>query len=67
MGLCIPRGVDLIAAVLAVRKAGGAYVALDPEYPADRLAHMIAPVHAGIVLTHSSVADRIPSAPRVFP
>ncbi|WP_194292342.1 condensation domain-containing protein, partial [Streptomyces jumonjinensis] len=40
VGLCLPRGVDMVVALLAVWKAGGAYVPLDPEYPAGRLAYM---------------------------
>ena len=35
------RGPDLIISILAVLKAGGAYLPLDPAYPADRLAFML--------------------------
>ncbi|MFI2215222.1 amino acid adenylation domain-containing protein, partial [Streptomyces sp. NPDC020141] len=51
VGLCLPRGVDMVVALLAVWKAGGAYVPLDPEYPADRLAYMVADSGAVLVLT----------------
>ncbi|MFI2215183.1 amino acid adenylation domain-containing protein, partial [Streptomyces sp. NPDC020141] len=50
VGLCLPRGVDMVVALLAVWKAGGAYVPLDPEYPADRLAYMVADSGASVVL-----------------
>ena len=40
-GSDLERSVDLIAAVLAVMKAGAAYVPLDPALPVDRLAYMV--------------------------
>ncbi|MEU2574906.1 amino acid adenylation domain-containing protein [Streptomyces anulatus] len=36
VGLCLPRGADLVAAMLAALKADAVYVPLDPEHPADR-------------------------------
>ena len=42
VGICLERGVELVAAVLGVLKAGGAYVPLDPAYPAERLAYLLA-------------------------
>ncbi|MER5772649.1 amino acid adenylation domain-containing protein, partial [Streptomyces sp. NPDC001985] len=51
VGLCLPRGVDMVVALLAVWKAGGAYVPLDPEHPAERLAYMVADSGAGVVLS----------------
>ncbi|WP_369263203.1 amino acid adenylation domain-containing protein [Streptomyces sp. R35] len=38
VGVCLERGLDLVVALLAVLKAGAAYVPLDPGYPQDRLA-----------------------------
>ncbi|MFC5156642.1 amino acid adenylation domain-containing protein, partial [Streptomyces amakusaensis] len=55
VGLCLPRGVEMVVALLAVWKAGGAYVPLDPEHPADRLAYMIADSGAVAVLTTAGV------------
>ncbi|SES17957.1 non-ribosomal peptide synthetase [Lentzea albida] len=40
VGVSVPRGSGLLVALLAVWRAGAAYVPLDPAYPADRLAHM---------------------------
>ncbi|KPC61303.1 non-ribosomal peptide synthetase [Streptomyces chattanoogensis] len=40
VGVCLPRGIDMVVALIAVWRAGAAYVPLDPEYPADRLRYM---------------------------
>ncbi|MCI4061312.1 amino acid adenylation domain-containing protein [Micromonospora sp. R77] len=46
----LPRGVDLLAAVLGVLKAGGAYVPVDPEWPAERVDLVTADLGASVVL-----------------
>ncbi|MEV8097878.1 amino acid adenylation domain-containing protein [Kitasatospora sp. NPDC085879] len=50
VALCLPRGVDLLACLLAVLKAGGAYVAVEPDHPADRLRRMLADADVRTVL-----------------
>ncbi|MFF5107452.1 amino acid adenylation domain-containing protein, partial [Streptomyces sp. NPDC000134] len=55
VGLCLPRGVEMVVGVLAVWKAGGAYVPLDPAYPADRLAFMVADCGADVVVSVSGL------------
>src|SRR3954451_4706886 len=54
VGLCLERGLDVVVAVLAVWKAGGAYLPLDPGYPADRLAYMLADSRADGLVTHGT-------------
>ncbi|MCP3390761.1 amino acid adenylation domain-containing protein [Bradyrhizobium sp. CCGB12] len=51
VGLALDRGVEMLVALLAVLKAGGAYLPLDPDYPAERLAHMLRDSGAALVLT----------------
>ncbi|MCB5183570.1 amino acid adenylation domain-containing protein, partial [Streptomyces antimicrobicus] len=55
VGLALPRGVDLIVGLLAVVKSGAAYVPMDPDYPADRLAYMVADASPALVVTVGSV------------
>ncbi|GLF99153.1 non-ribosomal peptide synthetase [Streptomyces yaizuensis] len=51
VGLCVERGSALITGLLAIVKAGAAYVPLDPGYPADRLAFMLRDSGARLVVT----------------
>nr|BFE78726.1 hypothetical protein GCM10020093_013270 [Planobispora longispora] len=61
VAVCLPRDPDLIVALLAVLKAGGCYVPLDPEYPAERLGFMLADSGAALLLTRSALVERLPS------
>lgn len=55
VGLCMERSTDLIVAMLAILKAGAAYVPMDPTYPADRLAYIC--TDANIVRVIATRAD----------
>ncbi|MEU8530981.1 amino acid adenylation domain-containing protein, partial [Streptomyces sp. NPDC048629] len=57
VGLCLPRGVDMVVAMVAVWQAGGAYLPLDPEYPADRLEFMLADAGAHVVVGRQSLVE----------
>ncbi|HSS51155.1 MAG TPA: amino acid adenylation domain-containing protein, partial [Thermoanaerobaculia bacterium] len=61
VGLFCERSLSLVTAILGVLKAGGAYVPLDPNYPADRVAFVLADAGAGVVLTQAALADRLPA------
>ncbi|HEY0783993.1 MAG TPA: amino acid adenylation domain-containing protein, partial [Thermoanaerobaculia bacterium] len=51
VGVFAERSPELAAALLAVLKAGGAYLPLDPAYPTDRLVYMLADSRAPVLLT----------------
>jgi natural product biosynthesis luciferase-like monooxygenase protein/amino acid adenylation domain-containing protein len=60
VGVCLPRTSDLVVTLLAVLKTGGAYLPLDPAYPAERLALMLADSQAPVVVsTHELAADLV--------
>ena len=63
VGLCVPRSIDMLAAVLGVLKAGGAYVPLDPSYPEERLAYMIQDSRMPLLITKGKLAMRLPPEP----
>jgi amino acid adenylation domain-containing protein len=53
VGVLMERSLDMVVALLATLKAGAAYVPLDPEYPIERLEHMIADAAPPVVLTQA--------------
>ena len=63
VGLCLPRGVAAVVSVLAVWRAGGCYVALDPAYPDARLSYLIADSGAALVLSQGADAARLSTLP----
>jgi natural product biosynthesis luciferase-like monooxygenase protein len=61
VGIFIARSIEMVVALLAVHKAGAAYVPLDPAYPRDRIALMIGDAQAEILLTHSKLVTELPT------
>ncbi len=55
-GVCLPRGPELIVALLAILKAGAAYVPLDPAYPQERLRWMLQDTAAPLVIASAETA-----------
>ncbi|MFJ4734814.1 amino acid adenylation domain-containing protein [Streptomyces sp. NPDC088770] len=66
VALALPRSADLAVAVLAVHKAGAAYLPVDPDYPAERIAHMLADARPGVVLTTTALAATLPAGDRLL-
>ncbi|HEX2076352.1 MAG TPA: amino acid adenylation domain-containing protein, partial [Longimicrobium sp.] len=61
VGLCVQRSPGMLVGILGILKAGGVYVPLDPAYPGDRLAYMLADSGAAVLLAESALQDVLPS------
>jgi len=57
VGVCLERSPDLVVSVLAVLKTGGAYVAFDPDHPAERLAFQLEDSRVPVVLARRGTVD----------
>ncbi|MFC9249726.1 amino acid adenylation domain-containing protein, partial [Streptomyces sp. NPDC057136] len=57
VALCLPRGIDMVAAALAVWQAGAAYLPLDAEYPVERLEFMLADSGVQVLVCEGSAAE----------
>nr|WP_230863147.1 non-ribosomal peptide synthase/polyketide synthase [Amycolatopsis camponoti] len=62
VALAVPRSLDMVVAELAVLKAGAAYLPLDPDYPAERIAFMVGDARPVCVLTTGELAEHFESA-----
>ncbi|CAM5649102.1 Tyrocidine synthase 3 [Streptomyces avidinii] len=60
VALAVPRSADAVVAILAVLKAGAAYLPLDLDHPAERLAHMLRDADPVCVVTTLAVSERVP-------
>ncbi|MEU5979496.1 amino acid adenylation domain-containing protein [Streptomyces sp. NPDC047315] len=60
VALSLPRSAELVVALLAVLKAGGGYLPLDPRYPSARLAHILTDARPALLLTDGSAVDVLP-------
>jgi amino acid adenylation domain-containing protein len=60
IGICLERSLDMIVSVLAVLKAGYAYVPLDPSYPKERLELMLKDSAATLLVTRDVLRERFP-------
>ncbi len=61
VAVCVERGAALVAGMLGVLRAGGAFLALDPEYPRQRLAAMLQDARPAAVVAHRATAALLPS------
>jgi amino acid adenylation domain-containing protein len=62
VGLCLPRGVQTIAAILAVWKTGAAYVPVDSTMPTERIAFVLADSGAVLTLTTGELLESLPAS-----
>jgi amino acid adenylation domain-containing protein len=61
VGLCIERSLAMLVGLLGILKAGGAYLPLDPDYPPERLAFMLADAGAPVLLTRTALRAHLPA------
>ncbi|MGH8531087.1 MAG: non-ribosomal peptide synthetase, partial [Nevskiales bacterium] len=59
VAICVERSMEMVIGLLAILKAGAAYVPLDPGYPRERLAFMLEDSAAPLLLTQSALQDRL--------
>ncbi|MFG1610268.1 amino acid adenylation domain-containing protein [Actinoplanes sp. NPDC049265] len=60
VAVALPRSVDLVTALVGVLRSGAAYLALDLDYPADRLRYMLDDAAPACVVTRAELAGQIP-------
>ena len=61
VALAVPRSLDLIISLLAVEKAGAAYLPLDPDHPAERITYVIEESRPRLLLTNGATAETLPA------
>jgi len=59
VGVCLPRGIELLVTLLAIQHVGAAYVPLDPEYPADRINHVLSDANVCLFITDTEIGQSI--------
>ncbi len=57
IGICLPRSVDMVVAIVATLLAGSAYVPIDPSYPKERITFMLEDANVALVITESALID----------
>jgi natural product biosynthesis luciferase-like monooxygenase protein/amino acid adenylation domain-containing protein/FkbM family methyltransferase len=60
VGICLPRTSDIVVSILAVLKAGGVYVPLDPAYPQERVQVMSADAQLHALITTAELRSQLP-------
>ncbi|MFF7459704.1 amino acid adenylation domain-containing protein, partial [Kitasatospora sp. NPDC008115] len=60
VGVVLPRSIEQVAVILGVVKAGAGYLPVDPDYPADRIAYMLADAAPVLLLTDAGRAEELP-------
>ena len=67
VAICVERSLEMVVALLAVLKAGGAYLPLDPAYPVERLRFMLEDSAPVALLTQSHLREIFPDSGSALP
>ena len=62
VGVAVPRSAAMVAALLAILKSGAAYLPIDPDYPAERIAFMLADARPALLITTAALAAQFDDA-----
>lgn len=62
VAICLERSIEMIVGILAVLKAGGAYIPLDPSYPVERLGFMLSDSQAEVLITKQEILEKLPAS-----
>lgn len=63
VAICVERSPEMLIGILAILKAGAAYVPLDPSYPRDQLAFQIEDSKTPLILTQQKLLKQLPTGP----
>lgn len=62
VALCVERSFDMVTALVGVLKAGAAYLPVDPDYPAERIAYLLRDARPAVVITHAHLREQVEAA-----
>ncbi|WP_075344662.1 non-ribosomal peptide synthetase [Tenacibaculum agarivorans] len=67
VGICMDRSLELLVGILGVLKSGGAYVPIDPDYPADRIDFMLEDANINLVLSTTANSEVLSDKKEIIP
>ncbi|WP_269507211.1 non-ribosomal peptide synthetase [Burkholderia sp. IMCC1007] len=62
VALCVERSFDMVTALVGVLKAGAAYLPIDPDYPAERIAYLLQDARPAVAITQAHLRERVEAA-----